>query len=93
MVYNRKTQRTLFEGCLSDSPTDTGETATVSKLLVPLAPKSIVCIGLNYKKHAEEGGSDMPEHPVVFMKCPVRFRIQATVFKSQLICPAQWSIM
>ena len=61
---------TYLEGCPFDSPTDTGETATVSKLLAPIAPKSIVCIGLNYKKHAEEGGSDMPEHPVVFMKMP-----------------------
>ncbi|MBA61435.1 MAG: 5-carboxymethyl-2-hydroxymuconate isomerase [Planctomycetaceae bacterium] len=61
---------TYLEGCPFDSPSDTGETATVSKLLAPIVPKSIVCIGLNYKKHAEEGGSEMPEHPVVFMKMP-----------------------
>jgi len=61
---------TYLEGCPFDSPTDSGESATVKKLLAPITPKSIVCIGLNYKKHAEEGGSDMPEHPVVFMKMP-----------------------
>ena len=61
---------TYLEGCPFDGPTDSGETATVKKLLAPIVPKSIVCIGLNYKKHAEEGGSDMPEHPVVFMKMP-----------------------
>ena len=26
--------------------------------------------GLNYRKHAEEGGADIPEHPVLFMKMP-----------------------
>ena len=61
---------TYLEGCPFDSPTDSGESAAVKKLLAPIAPKSIVCIGLNYKKHAEEGGSDMPEHPVVLMKMP-----------------------
>ena len=61
---------TYLAGCPFDGPTDTGERATVVKTLAPLKPKSIVCIGLNYRKHAEEGGADMPEHPVVFMKMP-----------------------
>ena len=61
---------TNLDGCPFDSLTDTGEAALVKKLLAPIAPRSIVCIGLNYKKHAEEGGSAMPEHPVVFMKMP-----------------------
>ena len=61
---------TYLTGCPFDGPSDTGERATVVKTLAPLKPKSIVCIGLNYRKHAEEGGADMPEHPVVFMKMP-----------------------
>lgn len=31
-------------------------------------PGKIVCIGLNYRKHAEESGAAIPEHPVVFSK-------------------------
>ncbi len=38
------------------------------KLLAPLAPVNIFCIGLNYRKHAEEGGKGPPERPVVFIK-------------------------
>jgi 2-keto-4-pentenoate hydratase/2-oxohepta-3-ene-1,7-dioic acid hydratase in catechol pathway len=29
-----------------------------------------VCIGLNYRDHAEETGAKIPERPVVFMKAP-----------------------
>lgn len=38
------------------------------KLLAPLAPANILCIGLNYRKHAEEGGRGAPERPVLFLK-------------------------
>lgn len=31
-------------------------------------PGKIVCIGLNYIKHAEESGADIPKEPVVFFK-------------------------
>ncbi len=47
---------------------DTGETADLMKLLAPLEPRDIICIGLNYRKHAAEGHSPIPEFPVVFMK-------------------------
>lgn len=33
-------------------------------------PTKIVCIGLNYRKHAVETGSAIPSEPVVFMKAP-----------------------
>ncbi len=37
----------------------------------PIAtPGKIVCIGLNYRDHAEESGLDVPAEPVVFMKDP-----------------------
>ncbi len=48
----------------------TGETVQVSKLLAPIAPRAILCIGLNYRRHAEETGSKIPEFPVLFMKQP-----------------------
>ena len=35
----------------------------------PIArPSKIVCIGLNYKDHAEESGVEIPEEPVIFFK-------------------------
>lgn len=34
------------------------------------APGKIVCIGLNYRDHAEETHADIPTEPVVFMKDP-----------------------
>lgn len=44
------------------------ETKKVAKLLAPLEPKTIMCIGLNYAKHAAESGMAVPTNPVVFHK-------------------------
>lgn len=33
-------------------------------------PPAIFCIGLNYRKHAQETGASLPEFPVIFMKNP-----------------------
>jgi len=33
-------------------------------------PGKVVCVGLNYRDHAEESGAAAPERPVVFMKDP-----------------------
>ncbi len=38
------------------------------RLLAPLVPANLLAIGLNYKKHAEEGGRGAPEKPVLFIK-------------------------
>lgn len=46
----------------------TDEAADVAKLLAPLVPAQILCIGLNYRHHAEETGAKMPEHPILFVK-------------------------
>ena len=47
-------------------------TETVSifdcRLLPPVEPRKILCIGLNYCEHAEELVMQLPEKPVVFMK-------------------------
>ncbi|HEX8551929.1 MAG TPA: fumarylacetoacetate hydrolase family protein [Abditibacteriaceae bacterium] len=42
--------------------------ADVQRILAPIEPRSIFCIGLNYRRHAEETGAKIPEFPVVFMK-------------------------
>jgi len=31
-------------------------------------PGKIVCIGLNYRRHAEETGAQVPDHPILFAK-------------------------
>ncbi len=48
----------------------TDRKAAVVKLLAPIQPFAIICIGLNYKFHAEESKAAIPQHPVVFMKLP-----------------------
>ena len=44
--------------------------ADVVKLLAPVMPTSLLCIGLNYRHHAEESSAPIPEYPVLFMKMP-----------------------
>ncbi|CAN5615072.1 hypothetical protein BH09VER1_BH09VER1_22100 [soil metagenome] len=58
----------LLSGDLFTGFRPTGQPATVSKLLAPLAPVSILCIGLNYRHHAAETGAKIPEYPVLFVK-------------------------
>jgi 2-keto-4-pentenoate hydratase/2-oxohepta-3-ene-1,7-dioic acid hydratase in catechol pathway len=38
------------------------------KLLAPIAPSKIVCVGLNYKDHAAEQGKPLPAEPLLFIK-------------------------
>jgi 2,4-didehydro-3-deoxy-L-rhamnonate hydrolase len=33
-------------------------------------PGKIVCVGLNYRRHAEEQGAEVPERPILFAKWP-----------------------
>ena len=60
-----------IEGRLVDGPTgwkQTGRTVTVDKLLAPLVPTDILCIGLNYREHALESNSEVPPNPMLFIK-------------------------
>lgn len=47
---------------VSDRPAD------IRKRLAPVVPPDILCIGLNYRRHAEESGAKAPECPVLFVK-------------------------
>jgi 2-keto-4-pentenoate hydratase/2-oxohepta-3-ene-1,7-dioic acid hydratase in catechol pathway len=63
----------LFPSPAVPAPTglaDTGEEVEVGRLLAPLRPTAILCIGLNYAEHAAEQGKPAPERPVLFMKTP-----------------------
>ncbi|MBA2526559.1 MAG: fumarylacetoacetate hydrolase family protein [Pyrinomonadaceae bacterium] len=40
------------------------------RLLAPVTPSKIVCVGRNYREHAAELGNKMPEEPLLFLKAP-----------------------
>lgn len=44
--------------------------ADIRQILAPIQPTAIFCIGLNYRRHAEESGAAIPAFPIVFMKNP-----------------------
>ena len=48
--------------------TRTQEAARIDKLLAPVVPVQILCIGLNYRRHAAEVGAKISDHPVLFVK-------------------------
>ena len=39
-------------------------------VLPPAAPTKVICVGLNYKLHAEESGMEIPQEPMLFLKPP-----------------------
>lgn len=41
-----------------------------AQLLPPSNPSKVVCVGLNYRDHAEELGMPIPEEPIIFLKPP-----------------------
>ena len=54
----------LAAGTLPELPANEG-----LRIGAPVArPGKVVCIGLNYRDHAEETGAKIPERPVVFLK-------------------------
>jgi len=60
----------VIEGDIFGDFRVTDQKAEIAKLLSPVQPFAIICIGLNYKFHAEETKAAIPQHPVVFMKLP-----------------------
>ena len=49
----------------------TGQAVSIAGLqLLPVIPNpgKIICIGLNYRDHAKEGGNPIPDYPAVFMR-------------------------
>ena len=58
----------LLKGDLFEGFQSTGKQAEVAKLLAPLAPTQILCIGINYRHHANETNSPIPQYPILFIK-------------------------
>lgn len=54
------------------------------RLLAPVEPPNILAIGLNYRKHAMESGSAIPDHPVLFIKA----NTAATGPETDIVLPA-----
>ncbi len=40
------------------------------RLLAPCLPSKVVCLGVNYRPHAQEMGSSLPVKPLIFLKPP-----------------------
>ena len=59
-----------IEGDLFGRYEVTDQPADVRKLLAPVAPPALLCIGLNYRQHAAETGAKVPGHPILFVKGP-----------------------
>jgi 2-keto-4-pentenoate hydratase/2-oxohepta-3-ene-1,7-dioic acid hydratase in catechol pathway len=63
---------TLLDGVPWENPRDTEEKVELdgAKLLAPVKPSKIVCVGRNYRAHAAELGNDVPTEPLLFFKPP-----------------------
>jgi len=66
-LIDERTARVL-KGSFAGGFEPTRFTAKIDKLLAPLVPSDILCIGLNYREHAAESGSAIPENPMLFIK-------------------------
>lgn len=60
----------LIEGDIFGERRLSEKSVPIAKLLAPVVPPAIFCVGLNYRKHAEESGAKLPEYPVLFFKAP-----------------------
>jgi 2-keto-4-pentenoate hydratase/2-oxohepta-3-ene-1,7-dioic acid hydratase in catechol pathway len=61
------------DGPLPDFPKAkkiTAQTLSSAKLLYPVQPSKIVCVGRNYSEHAKELGNEVPSEPLIFFKPP-----------------------
>jgi 2-keto-4-pentenoate hydratase/2-oxohepta-3-ene-1,7-dioic acid hydratase in catechol pathway len=50
------------------SPTGRAASLAEVRLLAPVEPRKIVCVGRNYSAHAAELGNDVPKEPMIFLK-------------------------
>lgn len=59
-----------LRGTFFDDPVPTGEEIPIAsaRLLAPVLPSKVVCVGRNYQEHAEEMGNEVPEEPLIFLK-------------------------
>jgi 2-keto-4-pentenoate hydratase/2-oxohepta-3-ene-1,7-dioic acid hydratase in catechol pathway len=58
----------LIVGSLCGEHRVTDDVLPIDKLLAPIVPTDILCIGLNYRAHAAETGAEVPANPMLFIK-------------------------
>ncbi|KAF9731888.1 fumarylacetoacetate hydrolase family protein [Paraphaeosphaeria minitans] len=80
----------LLSGSVQSGFSKTDKQATIKKLLPPLPSTPIfLCVGLNYKQHAEEGGLSIPTYPTIFMKPPTALSGPGSVIEVHKECQSQ----
>src|SRR6185312_15637425 len=62
----RRAAGNIFEDRTAGALVDGGLGAV--RVLAPVTPSKIVCVGLNYKDHAAETGKPLPPEPLIFIK-------------------------
>ena len=68
LAGGKKAQAEVAKACAKPKAGAT-VSAKSAKYLCPIPnPGKILCIGLNYRKHAEETGNPMPAYPIVFCR-------------------------
>jgi 2-keto-4-pentenoate hydratase/2-oxohepta-3-ene-1,7-dioic acid hydratase in catechol pathway len=60
----------LSEGNLSVAEAEPVARLEGARLLAPIEPSKVVCVGRNYREHAAELGNAMPSEPLLFLKAP-----------------------
>ena len=60
----------VLAGTFFEQPIPTGDEIPIDdvRLLAPVLPSKVVCLGKNYAAHAAEFDSDVPEEPLIFLK-------------------------
>jgi 2-keto-4-pentenoate hydratase/2-oxohepta-3-ene-1,7-dioic acid hydratase in catechol pathway len=60
----------ILAGTFFENPVPTGEEVPLDevRLLAPVLPSKLVCVGRNYAAHAAEWGLDVPKEPLLFLK-------------------------
>jgi len=56
--------------CADVRPTMTHLPLEGTKLLAPVTPSKIICVGRNYREHARELGNEVPTELIIFLKPP-----------------------
>lgn len=50
------------------TPVGSGIPLAETRVLAPCQPGKVICVGLNYRDHAEEFGLKIPQEPIIFLK-------------------------
>ena len=70
LKLNRNVQILDAPPWLGGTPTELDLEPEQYQLLAPCAPSKIIAVGKNYRAHAAEMGSQVPQEPILFLKPP-----------------------